>query len=291
VRILLAGNPASGAGRGLAALRRAEPLLRSLGATVTVLATEGPGHARRSIVSVAQDCGAERVVACGGDGLVSEVASALLGGDLPLAIVPAGRGNDLARALGVPLDLHAACDLALRGDARRIDAGLANGRPFVTVAACGLDAEISRGARASKLPLPGPLVYVAEILRRVACPPRSRVRLVVDGRSLEDDAMVLAVANTATYGGGFRIAPSADPRDGLLDACLIRSTSLLRTLALLPRVRSGAHATLPEVTILRGSRIEVVADPPLAIEGDGEPLASTPCVFECRRGALAVIGR
>lgn len=287
MRILLVGNPASGAGRGERSLREAAGCLRERGAEIEVVATEGPGHARREVAARASSF--DRVAACGGDGLVSEVASALQGGDVPLAVLPSGRGNDLARALDVPRSLPAACALAVSGRVARMDVGLANGRPFVTVAACGLDAEVSRGARASRLPLPGPATYVLQILARLPRLPRARTRVVVDGRPFEADLMVLAVANTATYGGGFRIAPGAAPDDGLLDACAIGSAGALRTLRLLPQVMSGAHVRLPEVTMLRGARIEVACDPPLAVEGDGEPLAGTPCTFECRRAALPVV--
>ncbi len=287
MRVLLVANPASGSGRGARTLVAAERSLRARGATVESFATLAPGDARLRTRAASE--GFDRVVACGGDGLVSEVAGALAGGDTPLAIIPAGRGNDLARALGIPLGTDTACGLALTGSPRRLDLGVANGKLFCTVAACGLDAEVSRGARTSRLPLPGAGVYLVEILRQLRRMPHARCRVVADGAVLEDDLMVLAIANTPTYGGGFLIAPGARPDDGLLDLCAITMRSRARALALIASVPSGRHAGQPGVTMLRARRFEVVAEPPLAIEADGEALDTTPVVFEARPAALGVI--
>ena len=287
MRVLLAGNPASGSGRGAAAIERAARGLRELGASVDVLRSEGPGHVRRAL---SEGVPHERVIACGGDGVVSEAAAALRGTGVPLAVVPAGRGNDLARALSLPRGTVAAVKLALSGTPRPMDLGLANGRAFCTVAACGLDAEVSRMARASVLPLPGPGVYLVELLRALRRPPAFAARLEHDGGVFEDELLVLAVANTATYGGGFRIAPDARPDDGLLDVVAIRTRSRLQALALVPRVMRGTHLTLGGVTVFRTRRLVAKLSPDAAIEGDGEPLAASPVTYEVDPGALMVVG-
>lgn len=287
MRVLLVGNPASGSGRGARALETAASLLREAGQRPEIVRTEGRDHARRAVPSLAP--GFDRVLACGGDGLISEVAAALAGTEMPLALLPAGRGNDLARALGIPRDLRDAVRLALAGTPRATDLGRANGRTFTTVAACGLDAEVSRGARESRLPLPGAGVYVVELLKQLPRLPRARTRIVVDGVEFEQDIMVVAIANTPTYGGGFLIAPRALPDDGLLDACVIRACTPWRALSLLPRVMPGRHVGLPDVTMLRGRRIEISSEPDLDIEGDGEALTRTPCVFETWPGAVRIV--
>lgn len=287
MRVLLLSNPAAGGGRGTERARQAERQLRLSGATVLPVRTDGVGHARRLLSKPLSEI--DRVVACGGDGLVSEAAAALAGGELPLAIVPAGRGNDLARALALPLDVRAAAAVAVQGRVRRIDLGDTDGHVFCTVAACGLDAEVSRRARERRLPLPGPVTYLLELLRAVGRFPGFDVRVEHEGGVVEGRALVLAVANTATYGGGFRIAPDADVSDGLLDACLVRETGRLRALALFPSVYRGRHGERPEVVTFRTRRLEVTTRPALAVEADGEPLASTPAVHSCRPGALPVV--
>lgn len=288
MRIVLLGNPAAGSGRGHRRVHRAARALRAAGATeLDVRETAHVGHARE--LSAALALGADRVVACGGDGLVSEVAAGMVGGDVPLAIVPAGRGNDLARALDIPLGIDAAARLAVRGRPRSLDVGLAGGRVFLTVAACGLDAEVSRRARVSRLPLPGAGTYVLELLRAL---PRARgveARLEHDGGVLTGRFLLVAVANTPTYGGGFRIAPDATPWDGLLDACVVRASSRLRALALFPSVFRGNHARRADVILLRSRKLHLVTEPCLGVEADGEPLAATPASYSCRPAALPVI--
>lgn len=288
MRVLLVGNPASGGGRGRNRIAAAEAGLRRAGAHVETILTEQPGHASRLLQSPPTNI--DRVVACGGDGLVQEAASAMAGRELPLAIVPAGRGNDFARALGLPLEIAAAARLAISGLPRRVDLGLANGRRFCTVAACGLDAEVARRARVSRLPLPGPTIYVAQLLLAlVRGLPAFDAAITIDGRRVDSRLMVLAVANTPTYGGGFRIAPSARVDDGRLEACLIRASSRPRALALFPRVFAGRHVSLPEVSMIACEEIDVETAPAMAIEADGESVAATPCAYRVERGVLAVI--
>jgi len=287
VRILLVGNPAAGGGRGASRMREAARLLREGGAAVELMESHGAGDVRARLPEALG--GVDRVAACGGDGLVSEAAAVLAGTSMPLALLPAGRGNDLARAMGIPFDVRAAAQVALSGRERAIDLGMASGRPFTTVAACGLDAEVSRAARHARIPLPGLLGYALHAMARLASAPSWRMRVDADGEILEGEALLLAVANTPNYGGGFRIAPRAVFDDGLLDACFIRSVGRLRALSLLPRVAAGRHEALPEVRTLRASRFEISSEPPLGIEADGEALAMTPAVVEVRPRALSLV--
>jgi YegS/Rv2252/BmrU family lipid kinase len=290
MRVLLIGNPAAGGGRGASRLRAVEALLARSGARVDAVLTDSVGHAARLLRSPPQDV--DRVIACGGDGLVQEVADALAGSGsgLALAIVPAGRGNDMARALAVPLNLAEAAHLATTGTVRRVDLGLANGRHFCTVAAAGIDAEVSRRARVSSLPLPGPTAYVVHVLRALpSCATGFDARLMIDGRRLDERLLLAACANSRSYGGGFRIAPGARIDDGRLELCLIRSTSLLRAALLAPRVFAGTHRGLREVSLVACEEFRLETAPPLRIEADGEPIAASPCVYRVARGALCAI--
>ena len=293
MRLLLVGNPASGGGRGLERLRIVEDELRRSGARVERLVSERPGHVGSALAAAAREADAERVVACGGDGLVQEAATALARGDVPLAVIPGGRGNDFARALGVPLDLVEAARLAAsNAQTRRVDLASANGRLFCTVAACGLDAEVARRARVTKVPLPGPTAYVAQLLAQlVRGIPAFDAELTIDGRAERERLMVLAVANSPTYGGGFRIAPRARIDDGRIDACLIRATSRARALTLFPFVFAGRHEGLREVRFVTCEELRVVAPSGLEVGADGEAVATQPCTYRVDRGVLpAVVG-
>ena len=287
MRLLLVGNPAASGGRGRSRVERAERALAATGATVTTLLTERRGHAREALATPPGDV--DRVVACGGDGLVSEVAAALAFGDLPMAIVPAGRGNDFAMGIDLPLDVEASALLAARGRVSRVDLGRCDDRVFCTVAACGLDAEVSRRGRTSRLSLPGAGTYVMEALRAIATFRPGRMRIELDDAVIDEDCLLVAVANTRTYGGGFLIAPAASATDGLLDACVVRATGRLRALRLFPAFYRGTHATLPEVRTLRVERVRIDATPGLDLEADGESLGRTPAVLTSARAALPIV--
>lgn len=287
MRVLLIGNPASGGGRGAARAAVVERHLRAAGARVEAVLSERPGHAAELLAEPPPEI--DRVVACGGDGLVSEVAAALAGGELAMAIAPAGRGNDVARALGMPLSLPLAARAAVEGSEKRMDLGEAGGRLFCTAAACGLDAEVSRRSRASAFQLPGPGTYVVELLRALASFEPFEFELEHDGGRLEGRALAIAAANTPTYGGGFRIAPDALLDDGCLDLCIVGAMSKLRAVRLFPTIFSGRHADLPEVTLVRSGGARLRTEPALGVEADGESLAATPVRYTCRDAALAVV--
>lgn len=287
MRVLLIGNPASGGGRGKKRMELVERHLRSAGCKVDARLSERPGHASEILDEVPSET--DRVVACGGDGLVQQVATALAGRDLPMAIVPAGRGNDVARALGVPLSLPLAARAAVEGVESRMDLGEADGRLFCTAAACGLDAEVSRRSRDSRFQLPGPGTYVVELLRALFGFPPFAVRIQHDGGVFECRALAVAAANTPTYGGGFRIAPDASTDDGCLDVCVVREMPKLRALRLFPLIFSGRHAELPEVVMLRTSELRLETEPELALEADGESLGRTPASYRVRQAVLPVI--
>lgn len=287
MRVLLVANPASGGGRGHRRMKLAERQLRAAGCRVDARLSEHVGHAREILACPPPET--DRVVACGGDGLVAEVAAALSGGDLPMAIIPAGRGNDLARALGVPLSLALAARAAATGIEARCDLGEAGGRPFCTVAACGLDAEVSRRARSSAFQLPGAGTYVVELLRALASLNAFDVEIDHDGGRFTGRALAVAAANTPTYGGGFRIAPDARLDDGCLDLCIIREVSRLRALRLFPLIFSGRHLDLDEVCLVRTSECEIRTTPPLVVEADGEALGATPLRYRTLEAALPII--
>jgi diacylglycerol kinase (ATP) len=287
MRVLLIGNPAAGGGRGKKRMELAERHLRAAGCRVDARLSQHPHHADELLRDPPGDT--DRVIACGGDGLVSQVASALAGRDLPMGIVPAGRGNDVARALGVPLSLPLAARAAVDGVETRMDLGEGNGRLFCTAAACGLDAEVSRRSRASAFQLPGPGTYVVELLRALFSFPAFEVRIEHDGGVFEGRALAVAAANTPTYGGGFRIAPDAETDDGLLDLCVVADMPKLRAVRLFPLIFSGRHLDLPEVTMIRSGEAKLSTEPGLALEADGEALSETPVHYRVRRAVLPVV--
>ncbi|OGS58906.1 MAG: hypothetical protein A3J79_11640 [Elusimicrobia bacterium RIFOXYB2_FULL_62_6] len=235
--------------------------------------TERRGHAadlaRKAVIE-----GYSHVVVAGGDGTLREAAEPLIGKDLVLGILPSGSGNGLARNLYIPLDIRAALEGLLRWRTRKIDAGLANGKPFFCAAGVGFDAEIAHsfnkpGSRRGILPY----VYHGAIKFFGYKP--SPVVLVMNGKRYEFTPMVTAILNGRQYGGGANIAPDAYLDDGLLNVVIVKKAGILRTLRAVPDLFNG---TLPRntdmVTNFTARSVELSCRPGSAYHLDGED-------FEC----------
>jgi len=296
--VAIAINPIAGRGRA-AAGREAEARLVERG--IPVVAHYGASAAdTEAFAERAVRDGIPVLVVVGGDGTVSTVLDAIdrVLVDAPSArlpaigIVPAGTGDDLARALGIPLgDARAAADVAVDGSRRRIDSGVVEGagwrRRFVTVAACGFDSRVAE--RTNRLRWPAGqwryrLAIVVEVLRLAP----TAFRVAVDGALGRAFAGTLvAVANTPSYGGGMPIAPGASAVDGLLDVVEVAAVGRLRLLGLLPRLVKGTHAALREVAIVRATSVEIDA-PNVVVYADGERLGWAPVRIRVEPASLEV---
>jgi YegS/Rv2252/BmrU family lipid kinase len=198
------------------------------------------GHATE-LSAKALLAGFTTIVAAGGDGTIREAAEPLMGKEASLGILPCGSGNGLARNLYIPLEFNAALEGLLRWDPRKVDAGLANGKPFFCAAGAGLDAEVAHDFN-SMTGRRGILPYVWHAAKRVLNYKPSMVTAVVDGRRVELTAIINAVLNGVQYGGGAKVAPGAYIDDGLLDLVSIKKASLPRLLWALPALFNGRLA-------------------------------------------------
>jgi YegS/Rv2252/BmrU family lipid kinase len=288
-RYLLLFNPSSAGGRGRGALPRAESEFRARGMafrTVTTRSLEhGAEEARR-----AADAG-EVPVVMSGDGLIGQVGGALAGSGTPLGIIPAGRGNDLARVLRIPTEIPAAVATVAAGAERVIDVGEVNGTPFLGIASCGFDSECNRMANETRF-LKGNLVYAYTVPRAMAAWRPATFTVTVDGAEpISFTGYSVAVANSSAFGGGMFVAPHAKLDDGLFDVVVIGDVSKLRYLANLAKVFKGTHVEMDEVTEISpaGAEVKVSADRDFAVYADGEHLADLPATMRIRPSALRVI--
>jgi YegS/Rv2252/BmrU family lipid kinase len=279
-------NPAAAGGKALRVIPDVERELRRLGADYRVVQSSSGDHAKVLARQMA-DAG-EVAIAVGGDGLVGTLAGALCGSESALAIIPAGRGNDFARVLGIPSDPAAAARLAVEGTARAVDVGEVDGKTFVGIASFGIDSDVNRIANDTKL-FRGSLVYAIAMLRTLAPWKHAHFTYVVDGQRREMTGYSVAVANSGVFGGGMRMAPDAEIDDGLLDVVAIEGQSKWQYLRGLPRVFKGTHVQNPAVRIERGRRVEVDADRPFTIYADGDPLGELPATITVAERALLVI--
>ena len=280
------GNPASGRGRGRQALEQATAVLVEAGASPAVVHARDLEHATAAAGEAAAAGGT--VVAVGGDGIVGAVAGALAGTPGALGIVPAGRGNDFARSLGLPLDAGAAARRLPAATARRVDVGDVDGRPFVGIASVGIDAEANRLANGSSARL-GEAVYAVSGVRALAAWRHATFTLEIDGTPSTFRGFGLGVGNAPYYGGGLRALPDARVDDGLLDVVTFAQDRRLRFLRQIPQRRTGGHAANPTVGFSRGTVVRVTADRPLAVYADGEPIGALPATVTIRPGALSVL--
>lgn len=279
-------NPTAASGRAIGALREAERELRAVGATFEVAHTESLEHAAAQAQLAAAR--GETVMAIGGDGLVGALAGALQNTTSPLALVPAGRGNDLARVLGIPAGPRAAVRLALEGEPRTIDVGEVNGRSFVGIASVGFDS-VANAIANRTLYLRGRVVYLVAALRALARWQPASFEIAVNGRTERFTGFSVAVCNSRAYGGGMLIAPHAQLDDGQLDVVTVADKTKLGFLRCFPRVFRGGHLGDPDVGLLSATEVTVSADRSFTVYADGEPLAELPATVRVHQKALAVI--
>lgn len=285
--IALLTNPTAGRGRGArygdAALHR----LRDAGFVVRNLTGRNGDEA----LDLARACvadGVEALVVCGGDGLVHLGVQAVAGTGVPLGIVPAGTGNDVARYVGIPRrDPVAAADRVVASRTRTLDLARSGSSYFATVLAAGFDAVVNERANAMSWPKGQMRYNLATVAELRTFQPLPYV-LDLDGRQLRLDAMLVAVGNGPSFGGGLRITEGAVLDDGLLDVVVIRPMSKSRLVRTYPRLFNGTHTGLPEYEHHRVRRVTVAA-PGIVAYADGERFGPLPLTIECAPGALKVL--
>lgn len=291
-RVALLVNPTSGVGRG--GRVGAELAERLLAAGHEVLdVSEQTAEAAHRHAREAVRAGADVLAVVGGDGMVHLGADVCAGTECALGIVAAGTGNDVARALRLPVhDAQRSAEVIARGVARPVDLGRhvdAEGRThwFAGVLAAGFDALVNERANRLRWPQGRPRYLLAVGRELPLFRPRG-YRVTVDGRPLETEAVLVAVGNGPAYGGGLRICPGARMDDGLLDVVVVHPVSVPELVRVLPRVFRGTHVTHPAVQVLRGRRVEL-AGPDLVTYADGERFRPLPLACEAVPAAMRVM--
>jgi YegS/Rv2252/BmrU family lipid kinase len=287
VRLIV--NPAAGGGRAGRVAGAVLGALEGYGLSVRREDTRDLEHARALAAQAA--AAGEIAVPLGGDGLVGAVADALRG--VPgaiLGVLPGGRGNDLARVLGIPLDPVQACAVIAHGIARRMDVGEIDGKTFVGIASVGFDSDANRIANEAPSRL-GNLVYAYGALRAMWSwrAVRFEVELAPSGKRVSFSGYSVATANSRAFGGGMRLAPDALLDDGLLDVVLIEDVAKARYLWNLPKAFWGAHVRLANVRVLRAAEVRIAASRPFTMYADGDPIGELPVCVRALPGAVTVL--
>ncbi|MBR8742135.1 diacylglycerol kinase family protein [Nocardiopsis sp. MG754419] len=271
--IALLVNPAAGRRRAAAIAVRLKEALRSAGARVHVYAGRSAADSRR-LARLAVSDHPDVLVAVGGDGLVHQALQGVVGSGVPLAVVPAGSGNDVARAFGVRRsNVRDLAQAILAGRTRPSDVvrlTLPDGtrRYYMSVLACGFDARVNERVNNFRFGM-GRAGYLFGIVAELRTFAPVDFEVEVDGRTIAEPGMLVAVGNTDSYGGGLKMCAGAEPDDGLLDVVLMREAPLSRFVLQFPRLLNGSHLELEEVRRERGATVTIRGEAGVAY-ADGE---------------------
>ena len=289
-------NPASASGSTGDAWPQIASDLRSHFGSFRVLFTKHRGDAA-ALAGEAARKGAKLIIACGGDGTISEVANGILssGKDVELGILPSGTGGDFRRTLEIPSRTRDAAQVLRTGRTVRIDVGRVsfvdnNGaesmRYFLGVASCGMSTKVIERVKADRVSFASSMLQTA--MRNEA------IRLTVQLDDAHDRQLTvsnLCIANARYFGGGMKIAPDAKLTDGKFDVISIGDLSALKLFTSAPRVYLGSHLSMPEVSHALARKVTVRPadrDKEVALEIDGELPGRLPATFQVIPEALRV---
>jgi diacylglycerol kinase (ATP) len=294
-------NPQAGNGRARALLPTVTEILAKDGTDHRIVKSASLANAK-DLAAQAADRG-EVVVAVGGDGMAGALAGVAAAAGTSYGLIPAGRGNDFAGVLGIPADPCAAARMLVSGRCRQVDLiGVSTPAHQEVIVAgsvyVGLPALAGQVANATKL-LGGPIVYPVAALRVLAGWRPVTFTVRINGQeeppAYEFAGYAVVVANSAFFGAGMRVAPSALIDDGVLDVVLMRHAAKLTFIKALLKIKDGSHVTLPQITLDRGTEVSVTMTRDLPAAADGEPLAcadplaaGTPLRIRVLPGALSV---
>ena len=320
---ILIANPISGKGHARNIAEQAYAALTKSGRQGQLVFTSASGDAMRFAREAVSD-GIQSVIACGGDGTLHEVVNGIaMVPDVTLGVLPCGRGNDFAAAVGIPLKPEAAIATLLSGTPIHVDLGrcynscqpsaisnqqrdivaetetghatTADSREptadcyFTTIATCGYDTEVSRRAAKGTPLFAGTASYAYAAVETLFYYEPPFVRLEGDFGIHEGPILLAATGITNRYGGGFQIVPNAQIDDGLFDVCIIRPVSALTVLRLLVTLFWGGHVGHPAVSMHQTRTLTIETDTPMLLYADGEPMCETPATIEIIKAGLTVM--
>ncbi len=296
MRWYIIANPVAGRRRASEWATTLAGALRDRGDGVDLSYTKDASSAEKLALD-AVGLGVDRVVACGGDGTIHQVINGLMSASdartgVALGVLPAGRCNDLAIALGIPRnDGRSAVETILNSAPRAIDLGRIGNRYFSTVATLGFDSEVAAYVGEGKPPrlFKGNLAYVYAVLVKLVSYRDVTVSLRGDFGEYTGEVFLAATGNTPYYGGGMMIVPPAEPRDGALDLCLVRSAPRLDVVRMITKVFSGGHVKHPSVTIHSVRKLDMSSPQPLWLWADGERITQLPATVEVIPNCLSVL--
>lgn len=282
---LVAVNPTSGNGKGERIGRKVEIFLHQRGIDYQVLTAPDARTLSNLLRKKIEDFSIELngVIAVGGDGLAHLVLQAVVPARLPFAVIPAGTGNDFVRTLGWSLEqIEPLLEEVISSPATEVDLGVVDNEWFGAILSTGFDSVVNERANALSWPK-GPSRYNVAIARELPKFQPIEYEITCDGQIFTTEAMLVAVGNGKSYGGGMNICPQAQLHDGLFDVVILEPVSKIEFLRVFPKVYSGSHISHPKVRTMRASKVTISAN--AVAYADGERIGAAPLSAECIKGA------
>ena len=275
----IAINPSAGHGRGITVGEKVIQNFARHQLTYQVLSGSSAAELRSQLEIFLSSHECDGVISVGGDGLAHLILQLVVPLHIPFAIMPAGTGNDIVRTLGWSLDeVDGYLDRVTTTAAQPIDLGNVDGEWFAAILSTGFDSVVNE--RANRLSWPkGPQRYNVAIALELPKFKPLTYEISLDTHSITTEAMLIAIGNGRSYGGGMYICPQAQMHDGLFDVMVLEPVSKVEFLKVFPKVYSGSHISHPKVKILRSRRVSLIAD--AIAYADGERIGPAPISAEC----------
>ncbi len=280
-------NPISGQGAGARIASQVIAYLAEHNILYQIISGTSAAQTSASLATfVATHPDSEGVFAIGGDGLAHLVIQHLATTRIPLAVIPAGTGNDFARTLGWPLDaLRPILDTVFSTQPKQMDLGLVDSEWFAAILSTGFDSVVNERANGMGWPK-GPMKYNVAIARELPGFKPRHYTITLDDQQISTQAMLIAIGNGKSYGGGMLVCPNADTSDSLFDVMVLSPISVFEFLRVFPKVYAGTHIFHPAVTIYKSKRVTI--DATAVAYADGERIGPLPVSAECIPRALLV---
>lgn len=275
----LAINPTSGHGKGVSIGQKVIEYFSDRSLKYQVFSAPSALELREHLEIFLDSQPTEGIISIGGDGLAHLILQIAVPRNIPFAVMPAGTGNDIVRSLGWSLNrIDSYLDRVTTTAARSIDLGNVDGEWFAAILSTGFDSVVNE--RANRLAWPkGPQRYNVAIALEL---PKFRpltYEITLDTHTITTEAMLIAIGNGRSYGGGMYVCPQAQMHDGLFDVMVLEPVTKVEFLKVFPKVYSGSHISHPQVKVIRSRRVTLVAD--AVAYADGERIGPAPISAEC----------
>ena len=279
-------NPISGRGKGAVVGAEVTGLLTAKGIDYSLITASSANLLSDSLSRFLSSSKCEGVICVGGDGLVHLVLQEVVDRKIPLAIIPAGTGNDFARSIGVnDISVNELLEYVLTTPPQSIDLGLVDSEWFAAILSSGFDSVVNERANTMSWPT-GPSKYNAAILLELPKFEPMEYEITLDNVVIKVPAMLIAVGNGVSYGGGIQVCAQADLHDGLFDVVILKPVSKLEFLRVFPKVYKGAHLNHPAVELYRSKTVSLNSS--ATAYADGERIGQLPVRAECVKDAALV---